>query len=84
MALVKLLTSASIFYLLFGFRDYWYPIISWLVTIVTIACISWIIARRLCRSFILTSILPRVSGQDKAVLITGMPLVIIHNKSSCD
>ena len=71
MAVVKLLTSTLLFYILNSLRDYWYPLIQWAVNWIVIASISWYIGRRITRYFICQKILPRVEPSDKAVLISG-------------
>lgn len=71
MAVVKLLTSTFLFYILNSLRDYWYPLIQWAVNWVVIASISWYIGRRITRYIICQKVLPRVEPSDKGVLITG-------------
>lgn len=71
MAVVKSLTAVTIFFLLYSLRDYWYPSISSAVCVLVIGGISWFLARRVCHYVVLPHLMPRVSGRDKAVLITG-------------
>lgn len=71
MALVKVVLTVILFYVLYTAQKYWYFLISWFVNWAVIASISWWIARKITRDFVCKSILPRVEPTGKAVLITG-------------
>ena len=82
MTRVKLLVTLLLLYLLNANKDYWYPLVSWLVDFVVIFSIAWFLARRITRDFLCKKIIPRINSNGKAVLITGENTLNFRSKAN--